>query len=117
MAARLLKIKHSSGQSEQCMSETETIPDGKASMSTETEHYFRDFQQEAAAFDRQLPQLLERFLGQYVAVFQGEVIDHSPNWDELSQKIHQSVPNRFVLLERVVPRAEKQVVHMDGVGS
>jgi hypothetical protein len=116
MAARLLKQNNRPVRSKGSVPERRTVPDGKASMSTDTEVYFSDFLQEAAAFDRQLPQLLERFQGEYVAVYQGEVIDHSKSWDELAEKVHQRVPNRFVLLERVVPKSGN-VVHMESVGT
>jgi len=80
----------------------------------EVNTYHRDFLREAAAFKKQLPRLLTQFPNEYVAIFQEEVIDHSTSWDELAKITQQRFPDKFVLLEQVVPPSNV-VVHMDAI--
>jgi hypothetical protein len=53
--------------------------------------------QEVEAYKAMHPSLVDTYLGQYVAVFQGKVIDYDGDVVSLSQRINASLPNQIVL--------------------
>ncbi len=46
-----------------------------------------DFRVRAAEFERKLPQLLKRYAGQYVALYQGRVVGHDPDCEALGRRM------------------------------
>lgn len=58
-------------------------------------------QAEEDAFMQMHADLLEKFEGQYVAVHNGQVIDHDVSSDELLIRLNRSYPDQIVLVRRV----------------
>jgi len=50
----------------------------------------------------------EAYVGQYVAVLEGEVIDHDPDQRELAIRIHRQYPNTPVLITEATARAPRE---------
>jgi hypothetical protein len=63
-------------------------------------------QREEVAFQTMLPQLLARYENEYVAVYQGEVIDHDPDQGNLVRRLDQTHPNAVVLVKKVTAEPE-----------
>jgi len=64
-------------------------------------------EQEIAAFERQHPVLLQHYLQQYVAIYQGRVIDHDSNQLSLLARIDRQYPVNPVLIRKVEPTLPK----------
>jgi len=64
-------------------------------------------QQEIAAYRDLHPALLQNFPGQYVAVYQGQLVDHDHEQLALYLRIRQHYPGEVVLIRQVRPEAEK----------
>ena len=47
------------------------------------------------------PQLKEQFLGQYVAIYQGQLVDHDTDYAALFERIDDRFPDEFVWLTQV----------------
>ena len=58
-------------------------------------------EQEQIAFRRMLPHLLEQFHGEYVAIYQGQVVDHDDDQLALVLRIDEKYPDTAVLIKRV----------------
>lgn len=56
---------------------------------------------EVAFFEEQHEQLVEQFLGQYIALYQGKVIAHHVDLDVLISNIHKTHPHASVLFRQV----------------
>ncbi len=61
-----------------------------------------------AAIDREMqayiamhPRLLQRYRNQYVAIHNGELVDHDKEFDSLLARIDAAYPNQFVWLTKV----------------
>jgi hypothetical protein len=63
--------------------------------------------QEQAAFQAMLPDLLTRYEDQYVAVYQGQVIDHDADQVALIERLDQSHPDTIVLVKQVTTEPER----------
>jgi hypothetical protein len=63
--------------------------------------------QEQAAFQAMLPDLLTRYKDQYVAVHQGQVIDHDAVQVALIERLNQSHPEMIVLVKQVTTEPER----------
>lgn len=61
----------------------------------------------ARDFAKMLPELLERYPGEFVAILDRQVVAHTANERELIQGISQRNDERFVFLGYVPPREEK----------
>ena len=57
--------------------------------------------QEVKAFETQFEQLKEQYFGQYIAMFQGEVVDHDDDREALLARINRHYPNDQVLMRQV----------------
>lgn len=66
--------------------------------------------QEAAAFDTQHETLKQRYLGQFVAMQQGEVIDADDNVSRLMERIQDNYPNQIVLIRQVKEQLDGDIV-------
>jgi len=64
-------------------------------------------QQEVAAYHELHQDLWQNFPGQYVAVYQGQVVDHDGEQLALYLRIRQRYPGKVVLIRQVRPEVEK----------
>ncbi|NBD36616.1 MAG: hypothetical protein GVY30_11545 [Chloroflexi bacterium] len=67
----------------------------------------RKMQREIEAFVAMHSKLREQYPDAYVAVHQGNVVDHDTNELELYKRIEEKYPHDVVLLRQVLPEAEK----------
>lgn len=65
---------------------------------------------ETEAFDRQRARLLEQYRAEYVAIHQGEVIDHDPNLRALHLRVFARLGHTPVLLKRVTDEPERELM-------
>jgi len=65
---------------------------------------------EAQAFEQQQPTLLARYRGEYVAVHQGQVIDHDPSLRTLHLRIFARLGRTPVLLKQVSDEPERELM-------
>jgi hypothetical protein len=56
---------------------------------------------EAEAYRQMHPELVDRYMGQYVAIFQGRMVDHDQDAEALSERIRVRLPDQVVLQRRV----------------
>lgn len=61
-------------------------------------------EKEVAAFERLHPTLIEDYLGEYVALHQGQVVDHDHNQIVLADRVESAYPDRVVLIRQVQPK-------------
>ncbi len=71
------------------------------------DHAQQKMQQEITAYYHMHTDLLQHFKGQYVAVHQGQVVDHDAEQLALYLRIRQHYPEEVVLIRQVRPEAEK----------
>jgi hypothetical protein len=71
------------------------------------EDFYVVFNRDVAAFKEKLPQLLETFPGEFVAIFDGEIVAHMPKWEDLVKLTQKKYPNKFVFVEQISPENEK----------
>jgi len=64
-------------------------------------------EREQEAFRQMLPELLNRYRDQYVAVYQGQVIDHDRDQTALVMRLDQTHPEAAVLVKRVTAEPER----------
>jgi hypothetical protein len=64
-------------------------------------------QQEAVAFEKLHANLWKQYPNQYVAVYQGKVVDHDKNIAEMVARLRRDYPNQTVLIRRVQPQLPK----------
>ncbi len=57
--------------------------------------------QEKAAYLRLYPELKTQYAGQYVAIHDGQLVDHDTDYGALFERIDDRFPDRFVWLTRV----------------
>ena len=62
---------------------------------------------EAEAFRAMHAELVEKYLGQYVAIRNGKVVDHDEDFQSLHSRIRQRFGRRPVLLRRVEVEPER----------
>lgn len=65
--------------------------------------------QEQAAFDAMIDQLRANYLGQYVAVHQGQVVDHDADVTALSKRVRVSHSNQVVHIRQVLSHPEPEL--------
>lgn len=66
---------------------------------------------EELAYIKLYPQLQEEFAGQYVAIYQGELIDHDTDYGALLERIDARYPDEFVWLTPVID-TPIQTIHL-----
>ena len=76
----------------------------------------RQFLREAAAFRRQLPKLLKRYSGQFIAMSDGRVVGHDPDVEKLRERIRAQQDFTKAILVKRVSEEEDPVVEMDAIG-
>ena len=62
--------------------------------------------QEYVAYQVMHEELLAKYAGQYVAIHQGQVIDHDESEALLLQRLNQNYPDEVVLMKQVRPGPE-----------
>jgi hypothetical protein len=67
----------------------------------------KDFERERAAFLMMHTKLVQDYLGQYVAIYQGELTDHDVDLADLMERIDQEYPHTFVLVRKVEINPER----------
>ncbi len=65
---------------------------------------------ESEAFERQLSVLLTRYRDEYVAVHEGQVIDHDPDLRTLHLRVFAQLGHTPVLLRKVTEETERELV-------
>jgi hypothetical protein len=68
-------------------------------------------EREAEAFRRLHPTLWQNYAGEYVAIFQEQLVDHGPDLTALFKRIEERYPDNFVLVRPV--REEPEIVYQD----
>lgn len=63
---------------------------------------------EVAAFQNLHPELLKNYPNQYVAIYQGRLIDHDADKLALFKRIDATHPNQFVLMRPVLIHPERE---------
>lgn len=58
-------------------------------------------EREMQAYIAMHPALTEKYLGQHVAVLDGQLIDVDPEYDALYQRIEAQYPDQFVWLTKI----------------
>jgi hypothetical protein len=56
---------------------------------------------EVAAFEKLHPMLVEHYLGEFVAVHQGQVVDHDNDQIALVDRVESAYPDKVVLIRKV----------------
>ncbi|MCK5750769.1 MAG: hypothetical protein KAH44_31420 [Oricola sp.] len=65
---------------------------------------------EISAFHRLHPTLLEHYPGEFVAIYDQQLVDHDPQKLALYQRIQERYPEQFVLLRRVEKEPERELL-------
>jgi hypothetical protein len=65
---------------------------------------------EAKAYQKLYPILVQKYLGQYVAIQRGQVIDHDASFQLLHSRVRQRFGRRPVLLRRVETEPERTLI-------
>jgi len=65
---------------------------------------------ETEAFERQRKSLLAAYPGEYVAIHEGNVIDHDPDLRTLHLRVFARLGHAPVLLKRVIEQPERELV-------
>ena len=58
---------------------------------------------ETACYEAMHAQLLTQYAGEYVAIFNGELVDHDTDELALLSRLNADYPNEVVLMKRVLP--------------
>jgi hypothetical protein len=62
--------------------------------------------QEVEAYKNMHPALAEKYLGYYVAIYQGELVDHDTDQEALFFRIREKYPHQVVLQRQVLTEAD-----------
>lgn len=65
---------------------------------------------EAQAFQSQHAELVRNYLGQFVAIYNGHLVDHDPDFEALHGRIRQKFGQQPVLLRQVEIQPERELV-------
>jgi hypothetical protein len=68
-----------------------------------------DQDREIEAFQQMHSDLLVRFAGEYVAIFEAELVDHDADLAALLERVEQRYPDDFVLIRPV--RQEPEIIY------
>ena len=64
-------------------------------------------EQESAAYRRQHAEIKARYLGQFVAVHDGQVVDHGPDFTVLRRRVRQQYGRIPVMITQVAEQSEQ----------
>ena len=76
---------------------------------SETSEIMRAFEQEVAAFERMRPSLMAHLKGQFVAIYQGEVIATGDDKLALLNQVREQHGDIVCYIEKVVPDSPRTV--------
>jgi len=76
---------------------------------SETNEITRAFEQEIAAFEQLRPALLKQYPGQYVAIYQGEVVAINNEKLALLDRVREQFGNVVCYIEKVAPDSPRTV--------
>lgn len=62
---------------------------------------------ETVAFRTMHAELLVKYPGEYVAVHQGQLIDHDPKLGDIYRRIDEKYPDEIILIKQVQPEIER----------
>ena len=65
---------------------------------------------ESAIYRQRHAELKERYLGQYIAMHNGQVVDHDPDFQTLRQRVRQRFGRKPVMITLVEDVAERPLV-------
>jgi len=65
---------------------------------------------EIAAFEAQHQALIQQFLNHYVAIYEGQVLDHDMNQELLLERIDQNYPDASILIRKVQEELPKPLL-------
>ncbi len=65
---------------------------------------------EVNAYEALHPELVKQFLGQFVAIYQGELVDHDADEDALMKRRQRDYAGKVVLVRRVEIEASRELV-------
>lgn len=68
---------------------------------------WQEMEREEAAFRDMHEELLLKYLDQYVAIYQGNVVDHDEEFDEIIGRIDEAYPDDIVFISRVSAESER----------
>ena len=69
----------------------------------------RKITEESKAYRRQHAELKERYLGQYIAMHKGQIVDHDPDFQTLRQRVRQQFGRTAVMITLVEEAAEPEL--------
>jgi glutamyl-tRNA reductase len=67
-------------------------------------------QAETEAFNEQREKLLSKYMGQYIAMHQGKVVDHDPDLRTLHLRVFERLGHTPVLLKRVSDEPKRELI-------
>ncbi len=65
---------------------------------------------EETAYQAMHPELLAHYAYQFVAIFQGKLVDHDQDVVALSQRINENFPDETVLITDVLPEVAPEIM-------
>ncbi len=65
---------------------------------------------EEEAYQALHPELLKKYAGQHVAIYQGQLVDHDADAETLYLRVRRAYPDVFVLITPVLATAEEEYV-------
>lgn len=69
----------------------------------------QEMAREIEAYAAQHAQILEKYRGEYIAMYQGEIVDHDKGITELFERIDQRFPDETVLLKEVKEQIDEVI--------
>lgn len=67
-------------------------------------------QREVDAFEAMHAELWEKYPNEYVAVYQGQVIDHDMDEMVLIDRIRAIYPDEVIMVDKVLPQLQREIV-------
>lgn len=92
-------------------------------LNTALQHYFWELDrckvaEESAHYRYQHKELKKDYLGQYIAMHNGEVVDHDKDFERLRVRIHHRLPDVAVMItlvtEEATPTLERRGFRIEG---
>ena len=83
------------------------LPHLKGKATSVTYEPERDVEKEINAYHKLHPMLKQNYLGQHVAIFEGELIDHDVDGVALSQRVYKQYPDKFILIREVEVESDR----------
>ncbi len=89
----------------------DTLPENEAvTLTAEQIAQKSALQREKAAYIKLHPMLKQKYLGLYVAIYNGKLIDSDSNYGMLYERVRGQYPNEVILMTEVEDEAMKTIV-------